>query len=192
MKKVILTIANSKEEKDLANEIARNHHSYVSSVKTVGRCIKYLIWFEGRIVGTFWLGSGFKPTPKSILNYFNKSQKEFDLIFNQVADNKRYAMSEHIENLGSQILKEVRTRAKQDWRERYGDDLIAIITTIGGDKKGSVYLADNWTLIGETKGLPSDRKSVSMKWNTNEEIKKLYAKPDGINKKLILITTKLK
>jgi hypothetical protein len=185
-------IAQSKEQKDLANKIVMDFHSYVKSPKTVGRCIKYLIEYEKKLVGTFWLGSGFKPTPKAILNHMKMSQKEFDLIFNEVADNKRFCMKESIPNLGSQILKEIRGRAKSDWFLAYGNNLQAIVTTIGNDKKGSVYLADNWVKIGETAGLPPNRKSVSMKWDNIEQIKEKFIKPTGENKKTILITTKLK
>lgn len=185
-------IANSKEQKDLANKIVMDFHSYVKSPRTVGRCIKYLIEYDSELVGTFWLGSGFKPTPKSILNYMKMGQKEFDLIFNEVADNKRFCMKKNIPNLGSQILKEIRNRAKTDWFSMYGNNLQAIVTTIGNDKKGSVYLADNWEKIGETAGLPADRKSVSMKWDDAEGIKEKFRKPTGENKKLILITTRLK
>jgi hypothetical protein len=187
-----IRIAETKFDKDIANQMVIQYHSYVASARTVGRCIKYIITYEDRNVGTFWIGSGFKPTPKSILNYFNKSQKEFDSMFNAVADNKRFCMVEKIPNLGTQILKTIRNRAKQDWYERYGDDLIAIVTTIGDGKRGSVYLADNWIKIGETAGLPKDRKSVSMKWDNAEGIKTKYVKPDGENKKIILISDKLK
>ena len=188
---VVLTIAETTEDKKTADKIVIEYHSYVASARTVGRVIKYLIWYEERIVGTFWIGSGFKPTPKAILNFFGKSQSEFDKIFNEVADNKRFAMAELIPNLGSQILKEVRARAAQDWHNRYGNNLQGIVTTIGDGKKGTVYLADNWKQIGETAGLPKREKSVSMKWNDSEEIKERFVKPTGENKKLILITTKL-
>lgn len=189
---VTLTIAETKEEKELANKIVIDHHSYVASARTVGRVIKYLVWYEGRVVGTFWVGSGFKPTPKAILDFFGVSQREYDKMFNQVADNKRFAMAERIENLGTQILKAVRHRVRKDWKERYGDDLLAIVTTIGGGKTGAVYLADNWKKIGETAGLPANRKSVSMKWNDEEEIATRYVKPTGENKKIILISKNLK
>jgi len=186
-----LTIAETPEDKKMADTIVVNHHSYVASARTVGRCMKYLIHYEDRIVGTFWIGSGFKPTPKAILNHFNMSQKEYDGIFNRVADNKRFCMAERIPNIGSQILKQIRIRAKDDWKNRYGDDLMAIITTIGPSHNGSVYLADNWKNIGETAGLPADRKSVSMKWDDTEGIKEKYVKPTGENKKKILITERL-
>ena len=186
-----IEIANTPQDKKIADNIVINHHSYVKSARTVGRCLKYLIHYDNRIIGTFWIGSGFKPTPKAILNHFNLSQKQYDMIFNKVADNKRFCMSERIPNIGSQILKTIRNRAKTDWNNRYGDDLIAIVTTIGTNHNGSVYLADNWKNIGETAGLPPNRKSVSMKWDSKDNIKEKYTKPTGENKKKILITERV-
>ena len=164
-----INIATSDSDKSICDQIVIENHSYVASAKTVGRVIKYIIHYENDVVGTFWIGSGFKPTPKSILDYFNKSQSQFDDIFNLVADNKRFCMIKSIPNLGSQILKGIRNRAKQDWYDKYDDDLLAIVTTIGSDKKGSVYLADNWEFIGLTAGLPKERKSFSFKWDQGKE-----------------------
>ena len=186
-----IRIAESDQDKLIADQIVEQHHSYVASSKTVGRCLKYIIKYKNKDVGTFWIGSGFKPTPKAILNYFSMSQSEFDKIFNEVADNKRFCMKEQIPNAGTQILSAIRKRAKLDWFEYYNNNLKALITTIGNNKKGAVYLADNWKKIGETSGLPEDRLSVSMKWNDAEEINSRYVKPDGENKKTILITDNL-
>jgi len=186
-----IRIARSIQDKRLADQMVIDYHSYVGSSRTVGRCLKYIINYEGKDVGTFWIGSGFKPTPKAILNYFNVSQKQFDDIFNNVADNKRFCMIDRIPNLGSRILRSIRNRARQDWYDNYGDDLIAIVTTIGGNKSGAVYLADNWKKVGETAGLPANRKSVSMKWDSADTIKEKYVQPTGENKKLILITDRL-
>jgi hypothetical protein len=186
-----IRIAETQQDKQIADQMVVQHHSYVSSARTVGRCMKYIISFEGRDIGTFWVGSGFKPTPKAILNHFEMSQSEYDKIFNEVADNKRFCMIERIPNMGSQILKAVRNRVKEDWKKRYGNELRAIITTIGADKNGAVYLADNWKKIGETAGLPANRKSVSMKWDNKESITEKYVKPTGENKKIILLTDRL-
>ena len=186
-----LRVAETTDDKKLADHIVVNYHSYVASARTVGRCLKYLIHYDNRIIGTFWIGSGFKPTPKAILNHFNMGQKDYDRIFNQVADNKRFCMSERIPNIGSQVLRQVRNCAAKDWMNRYNDKLIAIITTIGPSHNGAVYLADNWKLIGETAGLPPNRQSVSMKWDDKDSINLKYVKPTGENKKKILLTERL-
>jgi hypothetical protein len=184
-------LAVDKEQKQIADDVVIKYHSYVPSARTVGRVLKYLAYYKNELVGTFWIGSGFKPTPKAILIHFKVSQKQFDGMFNTIADNKRFCMIKNIPNLGSRILKEVRKRCRHDWKQKYGNELIAIVTTIGNGKRGSVYLADNWKVIGETAGLPTDRKSVSMKWDNSEKIKSRYIKPNGLNKKTILITTNL-
>ncbi len=174
------------------DHIVEDHHGYLASSKTVGRCLKYAIEDdEGNLAGTFWLGSGFKPTPKAILGFFGMSQGEFDKIFNEVADNKRMCLLSREKNFGTRALKAIRSRARSDWRSIYGDDLRAIVTTIGGGRTGSLFLADNWKVIGETAGLPSGRESVSMKWDSPVEINRRYVKPTGENKKLILVTTSL-
>jgi hypothetical protein len=189
---LFLSIAESKEDKQTVDRLVVEHHGYVASARTVGRCIKYMIYLDGNLVGTFWLGSGFKPTPKDLLRFFDVSQKQFDKMFNSVADNKRFCLSSRVPNLGSMSLSSIRQRAAYDWKAKYGDDLIAIVTTVGAGRKGSVYLADNWTVIGQTSGLPGNRKSVSMKWDEEETIKTRFVKPTGENKKTLLITTSLK
>lgn len=187
-----LEIAETKAQKKLCDDFVIANHSYVASAKTVGRVIKYAILIDNDICGTFWLGSGFKPTPKDLLRHLDVSQKQFDFIFNSIADNKRFCMKTDIPNLGSQVLKKIRQRAATDWEYKYGNSLKGIVTTIGGGKSGAVYKADNWVVIGSTSGLPAARKSVSMKWNDEETIAKRFVKPTGENKKMILFTDKLK
>lgn len=183
--------ARSQSDNDKADWLVKTYHSYVASTTVVGRNIKYLAEEDGRLVATFWLGSGFRPTPKDLLNRFEVSQQQFDTFFNEVADNKRFCIAHPRKNLGSQILRSIREQAATDWLNKYGDPLRAIVTTIGDGKQGSVYLADNWEHVGWTSGLPSDRKAVSMKWNTSEEIAERFVKPTGENRKRILITTRL-
>jgi hypothetical protein len=191
MIKLTLSIAESKEDKQLCDKFVIANHGYVASAKTVGRCMKYMIYNHGEFVGTFWLGSGFKPTPKALLRHVGMSQSQFDQVFNEYADNKRFCIIPGVANLGSQILKQIRKTARCDWKNRYGNDLQGIVTTIGAGRTGAVYKADNWLQIGETSGLQTDRKSVSMKWADKETISQRFVKPTGENKKLIFYTDKI-
>ena len=187
-----LIFANTDDRIEIADQIVEKHHGYVASKRTVGRCLKYLVAYDGHYIGTIWIGSGFKPTPKDVLNYFGVSQKKFDEFFNCVADNKRFCLIKSIPNLGSQVLKLMRDRIKADWYAIYGDELRAVITTVGGNRSGAVYMADNWKQIGQTAGLPKDRKGVSMKWDDKKDIDEKFVKPNGEDKKTIFITTNLK
>ena len=62
-----------------------------------------------------------------------------------------------------------------------------IITFVAGGNNGAVYKADNWKQIGETAGLPKDRKAFSVKWDSAEHLKETFLPPTGEDKKLIFI-----
>lgn len=183
---ITLITVRTKEEKELAKSIIINHHSYVPTTSSVGRRIDWLIEYDNRIVGMIGIGSSVYPPPKDILNYLNMSKSEYKTVFNNIANNWRFCMSERIPNIGTQILKQLRHRAPLEWKLKYGNNLTHIITFVGGGHNGAVYLADNWKRIGETAGLPP-HKSSSMKWHNKEELKEKFVKPTGENKKSILV-----
>ena len=176
----------TKEQKDLVKWIIENHHSYVPTNSSVGRRIDWLIYYNEEPVGMIGIGSSVYPPPKDILNYLNLTKQEYKGVFNNIANNWRFCMTTSIPNAGSQILKQLRMKAPSAWATKYNNELTHIITFVGAGKNGAVYLADNWTRIGETAGLPK-HKSSSMKWNNSTELKELFVKPTGENKKIILI-----
>jgi hypothetical protein len=180
----------TQEQKNLVKNIIETHHSYVPTNSSVGRRIDWLIYQDTdglpECIGMIGLGSSVYPPPKDILNYLKVSKQEYKLIFNQISNNWRFCFSKSVKNAGTQVLKKLRQKAPIAWKQKYGDDLKHIITFVGAGKNGAVYLADNWSRIGETSGLPA-HKSSSMKWNNKEELKELFVKPTGENKKIILI-----
>ena len=113
-------------------------------------------------------------------------KEEYKNNFNTFANNWRFCMREKIKNAGTQILKELRRQAPLHWKQKYNNELKYLITFVAGGNNGAVYKADNWIHCGETSGLPK-HESVSMKWHNKEELKELYVKPTGENKKMIFI-----
>jgi hypothetical protein len=186
-----LVLAETPAQKREAGDFVEKYHSYVGSSRTVGRCMKYLIYGDGTLYGTIWMGSGFKPTPKDILRAVGLTQQQFNLQFNALADNKRFCLNNAPRNFGSRVLKQMRKRVREDWYKRYGDDLRWLVTTVGGGKTGAVYLADNWKKVGLTAGLPKKRRSVSMAWDTAETINDRFVKPTGEDRKIILLTDRI-
>ena len=176
----------TKDQKNQVKWIIENHHSYVPTNSSVGRRIDWLIYHNQELVGMIGIGSSVYPPPKDILNHLNLTKDEYKGVFNTIANNWRFCMITSIPNAGSQILKQLRQKAPSAWKSKYGNELTHILTFIGAGKNGAVYLADNWSKIGETAGLPK-HKSSSMKWNTGEQLKELFVKPTGENKKIILI-----
>ena len=185
---MILQLVESDIQKKLVKNIIEKHHSYVPTAKSVGRRIDWLIYeddkFPSNCIGMIGIGSSVYPPPKDMLNYIGMSKNEYKDNFNSFANNWRFCMTKSIKNAGTQILKQVRELAPIEWKKKYGDDLTHLITFVGGGNNGAVYKADNWDMIGKTAGLPK-HKVVSMKWNSKEELKQLFVKPTGENKKLI-------
>ena len=177
-------------QRKVVRYLIENYHSYVPSSKSVGRRIDWLIYDDDKFplhaVGMIGIGSSVYPPPKAMLEYMGLSKSEYKDVFNSVAHNWRFCMKKSIKNGGTQILKQVRNLAPKAWKEKYGDDLRYLITFVGGGNNGAVYKADNWSMIGETAGLPK-HKMVSMKWNTGEELKEKFVTPTGENKKLIFM-----
>ncbi len=182
---------NTAEQKSLVKNIIENNHSYVPTNSSVGRRIDWLI-FEHKddslpeCIGMIGICSSVYPPPKDILRFLGVSKDEYKNKFNTIANNWRFCFSKSVKNAGTQVLKQLRLKSREAWKRKYGDDLTHIITFVGAGKNGAVYLADNWKKIGETAGLPS-HKSSSMKWNNKTELKELFVKPTGENKKIIFI-----
>jgi hypothetical protein len=185
-KKPTLVLVTSKTQRKLAEQIVREHHSYVPTFRSVGRRIDWLVEYENEIVGMIGLGSSTYPPPKDLLRYLNMNKNEYKKVFNNIANNWRFCLKKKIPNLGTMVLRELRNIAGAEWKKKYNNDLQYIITFVGGGNSGAVYKADNWEEIGMTAGLPQHRSS-SMKWHDKEELKKLFVKPTGENKKKIFI-----
>ena len=177
-------------QRKVVRYLIENYHSYVPTSNSVGRRIDWLIYdddtFPLQAVGMIGIGSSVYPPPKAMLRYMGLSKLEYKDVFNTVSNNWRFCMKKSIKNGGTQILKQVRNLAPKAWKEKYGDDLKYLITFVGGGNNGAVYKADNWKMVGETAGLPK-HKSSSMKWNDKKELKELFVKPTGENKKLIFV-----
>ena len=181
-----LRIASDNQSKKFIKETIKDYHSYVPSTSSVGRRVDWVVFNNDKPVGMIGIGSSVYPTPKDILKHVGMDLKTYKENFNSFANNWRFCMREKIKNAGTQILKEMRRQSVLYWKKKYNDDLKYLITFVAGGNNGAVYKADNWSLVGETSGLPA-HDSLSMKWNSKEELKDLYVKPTGENKKLIFI-----
>jgi hypothetical protein len=186
---MFLIEVTTKQQKEVVKNIIENHHSYVPTNNSVGRRIDWLIYenneFGSGPIGMIGLGSSVYPPPKDILIRMGVSMEQYRSIFNSIANNWRFCMTKSIKNMGTQVLKEMRTKAPSAWKLKYDNDLKILITFVAGGNNGAVYLADNWEVIGKTSGLPK-HKSSSMKWDNHEDLKEKFVKPTGENQKIIL------
>jgi len=73
-------------------------------------------------------------------------------------------------NLASQCLRLLRIIGKRDWKEKYGQDLIGMITFVEPPREGICYIADNWINLGNTKGFGTTQRSN--RWEIRKWVKK--------------------
>ena len=173
----------------LKNMLKKQYKSFIVMYHQLNLLVGELIGLcltKGNPVGMIGIGSSVYPPPKDILNYVKMKKDVYKDNFNSFANNWRFCMREKIKNAGTQILKELRRQAPLHWKQKYNDELKYLITFVAGGNNGAVYKADNWIHCGQTAGLPK-HESVSMKWHNKEELKELYVKPTGENKKMIFI-----
>ena len=142
--------------------------------------------FPSECIGMIGIGSSVYPPPKDLLSYVGMTKSEYKDNFNSFANNWRYCMTKHIPNAGTQILRQLRSLAPTEWEKKYKNFLTHLVTFVGGGNNGAVYKSDNWDMVGYTSGLPK-HKSSSMKWNDKKELKELFVKPTGEDKKLIFV-----
>jgi hypothetical protein len=134
---------------------------YPGSKGILGRQLNYFITKDGKVVGIIGVNS-------PPLNY--KKFREFFKTDNEklFVNNNVFRIVETEKNLGTKVLKIFRNRIKKDYKERYGDELIGIITFVEPPRTGAMYKADNWIYLGETQGKKCFRRGDMGKWINKE------------------------
>lgn len=141
---------------------------YPKSKGIVGRCLCYLIANKGEIVGI--VGASSPPKNYGFFNnYFNKDNEKY------FVNNNVFRIIKSEKNLATRILKLFRTTVRNDYKIKYGDDLLGLVTFVEKPRTGNIYKADNWTLLGETQGKRMRRNPITWEKTFEDgEIKFIY------------------
>ena len=146
----------------IAEKFVNANHSYIEWSDRPSRKMYWLLFEDSRIVGVWGLASAFDK-PKKISEFMQLH----NIQFNELGNNIVYCLNgQKDKNAGTKFLKLLRIDAKQWWNERYGDDLKALQCFVLPPRTGAIYKADNWTLIGQTKG-----KSLQVRTLTESQAK---------------------
>ena len=138
-----------------------NH--YLGSLPKIGNTIWYVASLQGEWLALLsfsaaalkcaardrWIGWGFR--------------HQFDRL-NLVANNSRFLILPdcHHKNLASRVLSLCRKRIQADWLARFGYPLLLLETFVDPTRyHGTLYRADNWRLLGHTKGYQRTRTGYS-------------------------------
>ena len=81
----------------------------------------------------------------------------------------------HFPNLASHILSLCQKRLPADWQAVFGHPIVLLETFVDPQRfLGTIYKADNWIYVGETKGFHRTRRGYS---TTAESPKMVFVKP---------------
>ena len=116
--KVELKLILTEKDKNTAKNIVENHHSYVPTFKSVGRRLDWLIFVDNEVKGMIGVGSSTYPPCKDVLKKLNINKEEYKKIFNNIANNWRFCMTEKIKNVGTMVLKQLREQAPIEWGKK--------------------------------------------------------------------------
>ena len=158
-------------------ELINKYHSYVKYSDVPQRRINYLIFrtSDSKVIGAIGISSCVLAL--SVRDNWIGWDKEARLKnSNMVANNYRFCLvpDNEIKNVGTMALKLLRVEGGKRWKEKYGDDLVMLETFVqplrddsDNKRNGAVYLADNWDMIGKTKG-NSIQKAPVLLWKKED------------------------
>lgn len=179
----------------------RSRH-YIANKGTVGRLVAARIVVDGTPVGIISAGASawcnkLRDEFFGINSSDNKIKgKQLCLVLNNTVYRLERPSGLTNKNAGTMILSRFRLFAEDVWYQKYGDVAVGWETYVGRSecRTGAVYKADNWTYLGDTKGISRSRpgmgtksaihfsktypKMIFCKWSLNRELstrrKKIY------------------
>jgi len=137
----------------------RSRH-YIPDRGLVGQQLQYLVFYDGEVVGVIG-GSSSVFTSQARDEYwgFSVDRDIKTKQLNSVINNNIFRLEYPAPNLATMVLKMWREQIKKDWEKLYGVQVAGFETFVveerlwnGKTRNGSCYRADNWELIGITKG----------------------------------------
>jgi hypothetical protein len=171
---------NTPEKTKLFKDFINQYHSYVKYKVVPQRRINWLVWNGAELVGAIGISSCVLCV-KDRDNWIGWNKDQRIKLSNSMANNYRFCLKPEtgIKNLGSRVLKMIRIEGAKRWKERYGDDLLLMETYVlkNENRRGAVYLADNWTHVGNTMGVSIKKAPMSM-WLVGDNARARLAQTD--------------
>ena len=168
-----------------------NECHYLGHRVIVGRCIKYLVKQDDKIIAAISFSS-----PAWGLENRNKILSELGIppweLRDLVINNSRYLLlsQKGTANLASRILAFATSRIADDWQKYYGVRPYVVETFVEPTRfEGTCYKAANWILVGGTRGF---RKKGNA--HVNSQLPKLlflYGLNSRVRSQLFALNTNL-
>jgi hypothetical protein len=158
----------------LFNSLMEAHH-YLGYEQPVGEHLKYLVWAQGRPVGSL----AFSSAPRHLGSrdrYIGWGAEARRRNIHFLAYNTRFLILPwvRVEHLASHILGRMAARISEDWQRMYGHPIYFLETFVDPERfRGTCYRAANWVLLGKTTG----RGKQSNSYVPNRSIKEVLGYP---------------
>ena len=179
-----------KSSNPLYIEYRKKH--YIPNRGTVGQQLQYLIFYKGEVVGVIGGASAvYKSAARDA--FFGLSDEKYlkTRQLNSIVNNNIFKLDYPVPNLATIILKKWRKQIAKDWEYMYGVEVYGYETFVveerlwnGQTRNGGCYRADNWELVGLTKGYGKTNTRGRTHNNKLLQSKKLIYCIKNKNKKL--------
>jgi hypothetical protein len=133
----------------------RDRH-YVPNKGAQGQQLHFIIHYKGQVAGIISAASSVYAV-KNRDDFFkipkDKEQRQ-KYFLPAIVNNSVFRLELHEKNLATKVLARWRVVVKELWKKFYGVDVIGFETFVieTDTRKGCLYLADNWTMVGMTSG----------------------------------------
>jgi Domain of unknown function (DUF4338) len=151
--KIELEFAKGNPAECLWNALVEKHH-YLGHRVQVGRCLKYLIRGDGKLIGAISFSS-----PAWKLGVRDELLKQIDLSSPRLRDivinNSRFCIlpKVRVPHLASRVLAQAARQVAADWFQFYSIKPLIAETFVEPNRfEGTCYRAANWNEIGLTTG----------------------------------------
>jgi hypothetical protein len=160
----------------------RDRH-YVANHGTQGQQLHFIIHYKGEVVGIISAASSVycvKPRDQYFKIPADKTLRQ-QLYLPAIINNTVFRLEFHEKNLATKVLSKWRKISVDLWKQLYGVDVIGFETFVveTDTRKGALYKADNWDVVGMTAGSAKahSKGGMSGKHHREETVQKiLYCK----------------
>lgn len=177
------------------NVIKRSNTSLVDNMKIhysqpkgfVGRNICYMVTYNGVCYGHIVGGSATMHLPGRN-EYFGNAPLN-SLVNNIFFHIEKQGDDYPIRNFAQKTIKLWRFRVSQDWKLKYGDNVVGFETLVEPPRTGECYLRDKWVYTGTTKGFTCKRPALQdgMKKDKYGNARIWNKDPDNLRPKLVFV-----
>jgi hypothetical protein len=140
------------DEEERFRALLQAHH-YIGPLRRIGETLWYVATCRGEWVALLcFAAAALKLAPRD--QWIGWSSRQQYARLRLLANNTRFCVLPgwNHKNLASRTLALCEHRLSQDWFDAYGHHILLLETFVDESHHGTVYLADNWHLVGETRG----------------------------------------